>query len=246
MRRAWLVLALVSWLGPASPVVAAEPTTVSFLARDGTPVTGVLYLPDKRPAPAVILLHMVTRSHADWATTAARLSEAGVAALAIDFRRGALPGPGHAGEGSEDYSDLVLDAVAAHAFLAARPDIASGRIGMAGASIGANVAVMAAAAIPAIRSLALLSPSLDYRGLRIDPPLRKYGSRPAIIIASDDDPYALRTSHQLVGIGDGLRDVRIVSGAGHGTVMLTRQPELVGTLVDWFLRTLVRSTPEAP
>jgi hypothetical protein len=39
--------------------------------------------------------------------------------------------------------------------------------------------------------------------------------------------------------GDGLRDLRLVTGAGHGTVMLTRQPDLVGLLVDWFRRTLL-------
>jgi dienelactone hydrolase len=248
--RAWpraahrvVALAAILWLAPVVPLCAAEPMPVSFVARDGQMVTGALFLPDRKPAPAVILLPMMTRTHLDWDATARRLAESGIAALAIDFRRGGAPrtdsSSAQNAEPIGDCSDLALDADAAYAFLSARTDIAAGRIGIAGASVGANVAAIVAGEIPAVKSLALLSPSLEYRGLRIEAPMKKFGKRPAFIIVGDDDPYALRSGHQIVTSGDGLRDLRIVSGGGHGTVMFSRQPELVGALVDWFVRTLV-------
>ena len=73
---------------------------------------------------------------------------------------------------------MVNDVKAARRHLAARPEVNHSRIGIAGASIGANLAVLAAVDDPTVTSLALLSPTLDYRGLRIEAALRKYGKRP--------------------------------------------------------------------
>jgi sugar (pentulose or hexulose) kinase len=36
-----------------------------------------------------------------------------------------------------------------------------------------------------------------------------------------------------------MREAVLLSGAGHGTTMLSRHGELVGLLVDWFRRTLL-------
>ena len=90
-----------------------------------------------------------------------------------------------------------------------------------------------------IASLALLSPSLDYRGLRIEAAFRKYGERPALLVSSDDDPYAMRSVKDLQKAGAGTREPLRLSQAGHGTVMLGRNPDLAYALVDWFRRTLL-------
>jgi len=230
-----LVLSLVTL--SASIAAAAEGQTVTFTARDGVQISAVLHLPEKTPAPAVVVLNMLGRTHRDWDGAAAKFVEAGIAVLAVDFRPSALPDP-DAATGSP-YAALVLDAEAARAYLAARPEINPGRIGMAGASLGANVAVLAASNDPSIRSLALLSVSLDYRGLKLEQALKKFASRPALLVASSEDPFALRTARQAVTMGDGARELRVLSGAGHGTVMLAREPDLATALVDWFLRTLL-------
>jgi dienelactone hydrolase len=221
----------------AAPATAAEPQTVTFTTRDGVQITGSLFLPDKRPAPAVVLLHMMTRSRHDWDGAAQKLADSGVAALSIDFRRSGQPLTD--AKGGDDLTDLVLDAEAARAYLAARPEIAPGRIGIAGASVGANIAAIAGGNDAAVRSLALLSPSIEYRNLRVEPALRKFGSRPALLVASSEDPYALRSARGMVSMGDGARELRVLSGAGHGTVMLSRDPDLAAALVDWFVRTLL-------
>jgi hypothetical protein len=58
-------------------------------------------------------------------------------------------------------------------------------------------------------------------------------------VSSDDDPYATRSVQDLRKAGGGTREALVLSRAGHGTVMLARNQDLAGTLVDWFRRTLL-------
>jgi alpha-beta hydrolase superfamily lysophospholipase len=230
VHRAAAVLTLLALALPA-PAVAAQ--RVTFRTDDGIALVASWYEPSTRSGPAVILLHMLHRSRRDWEGLASRLAAEGIGALAVDLR-----GHGESqGTAGPDYAALVRDVRAARRYLSARPDVAPGRIGLLGASLGANLAALAAADDPTIVSLALLSPSMDYRGLRIEAAMRKYGSRRALLVASDDDPYALRTVRDLEKGAAGREVVRL-SGVGHGTTML-QDAGLGGVLVDWFRRTLL-------
>jgi pimeloyl-ACP methyl ester carboxylesterase len=236
-RRGAAALAAIALLWGVSPRAAAS-RAVTFRTDDGITVAATWYEAARQPAPAVILLHMLGRSHADWAAVGNRLADAGIHALAIDFRGHGASSAGAPAEAG--LARLVLDVQAAHAFLASRSDaVRTTGIGIAGASLGANVAVLAAAKEPGIRSLALLSVSLDYRSLRAQPPLTTFGARPALLIAGTDDPYAVRSMRELRSAGAGIRETRLIENAGHGTRMFDRDPELAGVLVDWFLRTLL-------
>jgi dienelactone hydrolase len=232
-RLAFLLAVVLLALLPSPPVSAAQ--RVVIRTEDGVVLNGTWYEPSMRPAPAVILVHMLRRTRRDWDTAASRLASAGIGALTFDLR-------GHGdsqGSAGLDYADMVQDVRAARRFLAARTDVLQGRVGVAGASIGANLAVLAAAGDTTIASLALLSPSLDYRGLRIEAAVRKYGGRPILLVASDEDAYAARSARELQKAGPGRRELLMLSQAGHGTNMLFRSPELVISLVDWFRRTLL-------
>ncbi|MGH9372425.1 MAG: alpha/beta hydrolase [Vicinamibacterales bacterium] len=217
--------------------VAIAAQHVTLRTEDGLALAATWYEPSFRPASAVILVHMLNRSRRDWEGVARRLTAEGIGALALDLRgHGESSGQAVADGG---YESMVLDIKAARTFLAGRGEVAQTRVGIIGASIGANLAALAASTDPSIASLALLSPSLDYRGLRIEAAVRKLGTRPVLLVASDDDPYALRTTRDLEKAGDGLREVLILTQAGHGTTMLARDPDLVRALVDWFRRTLL-------
>ncbi len=223
------------------PAASAGPaTTVTFRAKDGVPLVASWYAPSRRPAPCVILVHMLTRSREDWQALGSRLSDAGIGVLAIDLRGHGASGadPRVTADATQDLSPDLLDVQAARAFLASRPDLGVTAVGIAGASVGANLAVLAAAGDPTIRSIALLSPGLDYRNLHSEAAMKKYGDRPALLIASQEDGYAARTVRKLEKAGGGTREVRLVNGAGHGTAMLSRQPDLLGLLLEWFQRTL--------
>jgi alpha-beta hydrolase superfamily lysophospholipase len=244
--RVWASFAgFILWLlalGGGSAVAAPAPSgqTVAFRTEDGVQIAATLHLPSKSPAPAVILVPMQARTREDWEPVASRLAEAGIAAVTIDLRGHGASGPGPGGaDAQQNMSASLLDVKAARAFLAGRGDVIGSRIGMAGASVGANLVLAAASADLTVQSLALLSAGIDYRGVRSDAPMRRYGNRPALLVASLEDPYAARSARELSTFGDGIRELRLLSNAGHGTVMFVRQPDLVGVLVDWFRRTLL-------
>lgn len=226
------VVALALALHPAAPRAAVR--TVTFRAQDGIAIAASYFEPSRRLAPAVILVHMLTRTRDDWHSVAARLSDSGFAVLTFDLR-----GHGASGGSAEDPAKMVLDLKAARAYLADRSDVQSSAIGLAGASVGASLAALVAADEPAVRSLALVSPGIDYRGLRIEAAMKKYGDRPALLVAGSNDPYALRSIRQLATLGGGLRDLRTPDAPGHGTALFVRAPDLIGALVDWFQRTLL-------
>lgn len=235
--RRWslLALAVVILWGPAA---FAGTQRVTIRTEDGVTLAGTWYEPEARQAPAVILVHMLHRTRHDWDPVAARLASEGIGALAIDLRGHGESSGGVEGGDAPDYSALVRDVAAARRYLASRSDVQPSHIGIAGASIGANLAVLEASADASVASLALLSPSSDYRGLRIEAAMKKYGGRPALLVASDEDAYALRSSKDLQKAGGGTREVLVLSHAGHGTVMLSRDSDLARALVDWFHRTL--------
>ncbi len=230
---ACIAAALVAAFASLNPLRAST-QHVSFRADDGTTLAGTWYEPASRPAPAVILVHMLQKSRRDWEPLASRLAGEGIGALAFDLR-----GHGESSAGSGDYAGMVQDVRAARRFLSGRSDVMPSRIAIAGASIGANLAALAAADDPTIVSVALLSPSLDYRGLRIEAAVRKYGARPLLLVVSDDDGYATRTARDLQKAGGGIRETMVLSRAGHGTTMLMRDPDLSRRLVEWFRRTLL-------
>jgi len=236
VRRPTLFLALtVLLIAAAMTLVHARPQRVSFRTEDGVTIAAVWYEPSFSPAPAVVLVHMLQRSKRDWEGLATRLAGAGIGVLAIDLRGhgDSSQAPSSAESG---YADMLQDVRAARRFLAMRSDVIPSRIGIAGASLGANLAALAAAD-GAFASVALLSPSLDYRGLRIEAAVRKYGSKPMLLVSSDDDPYARRSALDLQKTGAS-RELLSLVGAGHGTNMLSRSYELPQVLVGFFRRTL--------
>jgi dienelactone hydrolase len=233
------VTVLLAWMAVA-PVSTAPTQRVTLRTEDGATLAATWYEPSSRPAPAVILVHMLERSRRDWDNFAHRLAGDGIGALAIDLRghgesqRYSMP------EASTEtsYASMVLDIKAARRYLAGRYDVQQSHVGIAGASLGANLAVLAAAADGSLSSLALLSPSLDYRGLRIEPVVKKIRS-PILLVASSDDAYAARSVRELHKAGGGERQLLTLDHAGHGTAMLSRDENLARTLVDWFRRTLL-------
>jgi dienelactone hydrolase len=221
----------------SSLVLEARAQRVSFRTDDGVTIAATWYEPSVRPAPAVILVHMLGRSRRDWDGFASRLAASGIGALAIDLRGHGDSPYVNSSDSAAGYGAMVKDLTAARRYLNTRGEVRPSRIGIAGASIGANLAALEAAGDNGIVSLALLSPSLDYRGLRIEPAVRKYGNRPMLLVSSDDDPYARRSAIDLQKTG-GIRELLSLVGAGHGTNMLSRSYELPQALIDWFHRTL--------
>ena len=219
----------------SSPVSAAG-VAVTFSADDGVQIAGTLWEPGARAAAAVIMVPGPLHGRGAWTRLGDQLAARGFVALAIDLRGQGGSGGGDPGE---DRTAYVRDVAAAVHFLQSRPDVQVGAIGIAGATLGATLAVMAAGVSPSVRALALLSPTLDFRGLKIEDALKRVGDRAALLVASSEDAYSARSARELAQTGPGTRELQLLEGAGNGTRMLASRPDLVGTLVDWFSRTLL-------
>jgi alpha-beta hydrolase superfamily lysophospholipase len=214
--------------------VAAAGRTVSFRALDGTELVATFYEAASRPSAGIVLVHMLGRSRDEWTPMASRLQAEGAAVLALDLR-----GHGESrGDGAAS-ATMVADVQAAVDWLSANPSIRSASIAIVGSSLGANLAALTAANIPTIRAVALVSPSMDYRGVRLDgATLKRLQDRPMWLAASVEDSYALRTIRDIVAVG-GAREQRLTSERAHGTALLAADPALARELVDWLRSTLV-------
>ena len=229
MKPAALVL-LGLLLATTTAFAAGQP--VQLHAADGVTIAATLYHAGGGAAPAVVLVHMFTRTKDDWRTFAERLQASGITALAIDLR-----GHGGSGGASAPAPAMALDVRAGIDFLAAQASVHG--IGVVGASLGASAALLAAADAALVRGVALLSPSSDYRGVRIEAALRKFGNRPLLLVTSSEDPYALRTVRAMMTDTTTARDQRVSPIAAHGSQLLDRDPDVATALVDWLRRTLL-------
>jgi dienelactone hydrolase len=243
------VVSFAAAVGMALPTAASSqlgrlPTrAITVRSVDGRMVSAVYAEAAQRPAPAVVLVPMLGRSKEDWDGLIERLVDANIAALAVDLPATVLPGTAAEARAWHGVVGGAID------YLFSRPEVRGSAIGVAGASLGATLAAVAAADDARIRSLVLISPALDYRGVSIEGALKAYGERPALLLASRGDPYAARSARELAaapGLPErpggiprtGIRELLWSDTPAHGTVLLARQPDLTRTLVEWFQRTL--------
>ena len=237
-------LLLVLIVATAIPAAAAG-RPVTFASLDGTQLSGEFFEAAGRPSsfargasedksPGVVLVHMLSRNKSDWRGLPDRIRDAGITALTIDLR-----GHGGSSGSASDLGAMVQDVRAAAQWLASRANVRPDAIAVVGASLGASLALLAASETPLVRAVAVVSPSLDYRGLRTDTAvIKRIGSRPIWLAASTEDPYALRSVKELTDEG-ATGEQRLSGVRGHGTALLWADPDLAGALVDWLRRTLI-------
>jgi len=205
---------------------------VEIPGAEGLTLIGVFYPSPSVPAPGVLLLHMYAGSRSDWQEFARSLQGAGFAALAIDLR-----GHGDTG-GIEDWVLAREDVAAACAWLGAHQGVDGNRLGLVGASIGANLALVQGAREPSVDAIALLSPGFDYFRVQIQGLIEEYGDRPSLLVASEEDAYSAETVRVLSTTAPGEAELLMLTSAGHGTAMLEGDPELAGRLIAFLARSL--------
>jgi dienelactone hydrolase len=226
--RATVLLVVSLWTADAG----AAGRNVTIHADDGRAITATLFEANHLPAPAVILVPALGHPRDEWQAIAQRFADQDITALTVDLPAATLPGDSAELAG---WSGLVRSAVT---WLGSQPAVRPAAIAVAGASLGGSLAATAAAADTRIRAVALISPSADYRGLRIEGALRQVGSRPVLFIASRKDPYAARSARELGKDSAGPRETFLGDAASHGVPLLAAEPDLARMLVDWFQRTL--------
>jgi pimeloyl-ACP methyl ester carboxylesterase len=210
-----------------------------FVTEDGVEIIGSLWMPERQSSPAILLLHMLGQKRQDWDVFAEELVANGYAVVSIDLR-----GHGqstkqndetinYAKFNSDDYQNMVLDVEAVMKYFRNDVRIDSTRIGIVGASIGANVALQAAAADTGISAVVLLSPGRNYRGVATEVAMLDYGKRPVLIAASEEDEYATTSSQYLKELAQGSCRLLLYNNIGHGTRMLGKNTDLEDQIIEW-------------
>jgi lysophospholipase len=209
------------------------PEPVLIESNDGARLAGAYYAADQLRGQA-LLLHMMPAAKESWSAFASALAERGIASLAIDFRgHGASDGgpEGHKAFSEAQHQAKRFDVEAGLAWLRAK---GSAPMLVAGASIGANLAIRAAAEHGDIAACLALSPGIDYRGVTTpDAAAHLRSGQKVLVAASEEDAPAREALDVLAASARVPIEVRRFGGANHGTAMFENDPAFFSQAVDW-------------
>jgi len=226
-----VLLVLLILAGIYTTQRAVRTQSINLTAQDGLSLEASFY-PAKgaaSTAPALLLLHTAYGDRRAWHGFAKAAQEAGYAVLALDSR-------GHGKSAGEKVFDTAMDrdVDAALTWLMTYTGINPERVGIAGASVGANLALRAGARHPQIKSVALLSPGMQLWDIGIQEAIIDYGQRPVLIVVSEEDAYPASSCQQLGAMALGEHRLHVFTGAAHGTDMIQAHDDLAPMLLDWF------------
>lgn len=208
-------------------------TKVTLKATDGQRITAYTERV-KASTRGVVLVHMAGRSAADWDYLSDKLAQKDFQVIAPDLRGHGASTVGGRELTNDDYLAMVKDVAASIAWLRSQ---GVQQVSCAGATLGANLCLRAAAEDPGVVNLVLLSPGLNYKGVTSGDALKAYGDRPVLFIASEEDQYAAKSSQMLSEAATGQKHFELLEQAGNGNKMLNRDPGLEGVIFSWLLGT---------
>lgn len=219
---------------------------ISFQTSDSVTIYGDWALPSGAAA-AVLLLHMMPATRISWLPLSRELNEAGFATLAIDLRGHGESVTRDQGSGMRDQLDYKnftdkehqasrLDVDAAVNFLKQK-GFAENSILFVGASIGANLALDALTRYSSATHAILLSPGLDYRGVKTDSAMRGLGTNQKVwIVAAESDTYSADSTRELEKLRPNETKITVFPGLEHGTNLFSAQPNLIPKIVQFLLK----------
>lgn len=198
MNKIILPFFLFMFLLPVPVQGGMDGRAVEFVTQDGWNIAAV-YKPAKSEEKTVLLLHDVSKSHADFTTFADKIASKGLGYLALDLRghgksmnKGAYSS--FAKEGVDnDYNKMVRDVNAAMEYLKSK-GVAEEEVFLVGAGMGANVAAKAASFWPSVNGVALITPVTNFRDVLPIAALRVYKGHVFVAAAADDKKTFLEAS----------------------------------------------------
>lgn len=231
---------LLTLLLAACPAaLAAQQKKVNFDSADKCRLEA-FYLAPSSGALVFVNIHGLGSSKNEWAPFQEELKKAGHGYLSLDLRghnasRSCAGKPAdHKKFSKENWLATSADIEAAAAWLGAK-GVEPGALVYCGASIGANLALKAAAE-GAVKpgALVLLSPGLDYAGVEAEKFFFTAGAPRALVVAAGNDPYAWESSTQLVKAArNRARQADFLTGgSGHGAEML-KNPRVSAGILRW-------------
>lgn len=252
-------IAFLLLLTPAAGAQTAESRgkprdiPISFLTGDSLELHAWLTVTDGRgEAPLLITLPMRGHTHSTYEPFIEKVFEYFVAdttgrprpyILNIDMR-----GHGESrslGGNAIDYSDMSNDqyrrmpfdiAELANSLIAdSRYSISTKGVMIVGASIGANVSIMAAELIPGTYRVVMLSPGINYHGLSPDSAIKDCKSE-VLILAGKQDGYSFKSSMRLAKAGCDKVTFKPLDSGYHGTTIIIESEREMRKLIEWLFR----------
>lgn len=233
----------------ASGLLASEPTRteVSLKTADGCILSGTFTLPAPArkgaKAPVVILAHQFRATRAGWGDLPERLHARGIATLALDLRgHGESLGTSRA---TEDFAASAMavgfekipgDLALAANWVRQQPGVDKRRLALAGSSVGAFSAIMAAREARAIAVLALSPAGAVAWGEGAMEQLKtaQIRSRAAtLVFASERDKGAMESAHALSNLPGVAISMR--AGDEHGFAYLKARCETMAVFLGEYL-----------
>jgi len=193
----------------------------------------------EKPLGWFVLSHMMPATKESYKDLATKLQNAGYESIAIDLR-----GHGESENGPEEFfyfkdeehQKSILDLEAAANYLIKKREATPNKISFIGASIGANLSLQYISEHQEFKTAILLSPGLNYRGIKTEPMAKniKSGQKVFFVSAKDDGPNA-EENKILYELTPNMtnKKIQIYETGGHGTDILKNQPELYNLIIEF-------------
>ena len=246
VRKRWCSIPALAAVLLVSDAVADE-RSIEFSTDDNVTIAATVSEPRnvKGNTAAVIFIHQGGSSREEWTSLEifGQISEHGMLALAYDVR-------GHGeSSGEADFSTLFDDPLQAPRDLAAAIDwleqsarVDMSRVAIVGASIGANLACVAAGSRDFnIKSAVAMSGKVSAVYNLAGGEEKLTDLKSVFLIASELEQDGQRAvwASELYAMTEEPRQLEIVDGsAGHGVAIFDDDPALQQQILDWLLKTL--------
>ena len=241
-----------------TPIGQLDREAVTYQAEDGVRIVAGWFLPPDEVRPAVvILLHQLQGSREQWDPLIPVLVDEGYAVLAPDLRSFGESTVVMRDGKQEPYTlsgpeAMLLDVAAALEWLKGRSDVDLRRIGVIGASVGANLAYVSTGTFPEVKTAIAMSPSPYSPDDPILGSIPDFAAHDVFLMAGGigrggkPDPGGAKEWEEAVSLG--IRISGEVKGqpyygdkALHGVELLARD-DAVNDIVDWLEKHL-RAAP---
>jgi pimeloyl-ACP methyl ester carboxylesterase len=213
---------------------------VSFPTSDGVELHGWLWRAREPTAPAVLLVHQLGSSRREWEPFVGVLRRrAEVSVLAIDLRgHGASTHKGTTAVSYRAFSDAewrgtVEDVRASLVWLQEGSGLRPEKIGVVGSSIGSSAALIASADEPMVAALVMISPGVSYHGLGTLEPMRRFGQRPVLFIATIGDTPSAEATDALAEAASRADRQLYQEFDGHGVGIAEDSPDIYPRMAAW-------------
>jgi pimeloyl-ACP methyl ester carboxylesterase len=253
------LFAALSLLAVATVSFGQNVRQVRLTTADDVAIAAAYYRGANEQAPVIVLVHGAAQTRDAWLPFVPALQRQGYAVLTFDLRGHGQSNRKITARGPDlidprsfterDYIAMTLDLNAVVDWLGEQAEINPKRIAIIGAGIGANLALRYAAENDDIAGVALISPGINYRGVRTDDAIKKYGPRPLRLFVCKGDLMAFESTKQLLqfrkdgGHASDDKELTVCSGELFGLELLKGAPEVTPLLLEWLRSVLTGAKP---